>query len=743
MSARQKMFTYCRICEASCGFVAEVSNNKIVKYYPDKDHPVSKGYACVKGLKFLDIQYHPKRVKQPFKRIGDKYEKISWETAIEEIGGKLRQILDKNPPNSVAAYMGNPIAFSYSMALYGLTFMKLIGSQNLFTVGSQDCNNKFAHSEMFYGSPTTIVVPDFDNIDYLLALGTNPLASHFSFVVFPNPLKRLKQMEKRGCKIVWINPRKMEAAQKIGEHYFIYPNSDVFLLFGMINYVLENNLEDKEFINTYSKGINKLRQIAKEFGGDLDRVSELTGIEKEAIVKITNDFLKASKKGGASVYGRVGKDRGPFATMLAWAIDVLNFITGNIDKKGNFYSKGLLDLSTLYKMSTNPRGLVDIIGRINLIFRLMHVLCKEKGIPGALSTMAEFSKAALRQLKAKGERKGSRIGNFPPLLESYPAAIMADEIITPGKDSIKAMIVIAGDPLLSCPNAIRLKRAFGKLELLVSVDYFINDTGLMADYILPAKTFLEREDFSVATSAFNPAFFANYTKPVVKPEGDVKGEWEIFNLLQEKMGLPTLGDSPLALVRAILQKRERKRFDKLLESEKGIFLDQEKRTKYDALLPQNIKFRDKLVPLVPDDYEREFDKFRKWEFKRDGDYPLYLISGRQVETLNSWINCRKGEHFCYINSSDADELSIHNGDTIKVSTKIGSIEILAQLTDDLMRSVIWIPYGWGRTNMASNDAAVEKRGTNVNLITDDDWRKLETFAGMVMLDGIPVKIEKL
>ncbi len=697
----EKKYTYCRICEASCGFVAEVENNKIVKYYADRDHPVSMGYSCVKGREMINIQNDPKLLQYPLKKFSNGFGRISWEKVVDEIGSKLLELKNKYGPNSIGMYFGNPTAFSYSAVMYSAAFMKIIGSRNLFSAGSQDCNNKFAHSKRFYGSNLIIIVPDFDNIDYFLALGTNPAASHFSFVVFPRPMQRLMEMQKRGCKIVWINPRKIEPAKSVGEHHFIYPNTDIFFLFGIINYILENNLEDINFIQKYSNGIEQLRKVASEFGADLDKVARLTCIDKEMIIKIAHDFVEASKKGGASVYGRAGTDRGSFATLLAWAKDVLNFITGNVDQKGNFYSVGVV----------NPVGLAN-------------------------------KADAMRPEKSSGEkRKGSRIGHFPSVLGTYPAGIMADEILTPGDGQIKAMLVMAGDPLLSCPNAKRLESAFKELELLVSIDFYLNDTGIASNYILPATTFLEREDFMLTTSSFNPIPFAGTTNTMLVPGGERKPEWEIFNLILKRMGVPSLGGPPIELFKAMISRDDKKRFRELVKAERGIFLNEQKVVDRNTLLPIRIQTPDKLIDLVPEEYYEEFDKLRKWSGPDKSKFTL--ISGRQLETINSWVHLKGETNYCYINDKDALQLGIKNFDTVRVGSKIGSIEIQAQITADLLPGVVWIPHGWGRTVENVPDIARTKPGINVNLITDDHWESLETFAGMVLLDGIAVKVEKV
>jgi formate dehydrogenase len=692
----EKKHTFCRICESGCGFVAEVEDNRIVDYYPDKEHPFSKGYACIKGRHMLEIQYHPKRLKFPLKKVNGQFERISWEQAIDEIGARLLEIKDKYGPHSIGAYMGNVLAYSYSAVLYSGAFMSFIGTRNKYGPGSQDCSNKFAHSRNFYGSSFSIIYPDLDTIDYFLAMGTNPLSSHFTFLNCSNPSAKLKEMEQRGCKIDWVNPRKTESAKAVGEHHFIKPNSDIYLLLGMINYILENGREDKKFIQAHSKGIERLKEIAKEFGGDLDKIAGVTGIPKQEIIGMTEKLLDASAKGGASVYGRVGTDRGPFATLRAWAMDVLNLITGNIDEKGNLFSLGFYNIARL-------------------------------------SDLAESGGAEVPR---------SRIGNFPAVVSCLPAATMADEILTPGEDQIRAMLVLSGDPLINCPNARKMEKAFGNLDLLVSIDIFMNDTGTLADYVLPSSTFLERDEYSHFMAAYNSMAFMHHSMAVVESQDDVKDEWQIFNLLSERMGIPTLGDQPFEVLKMLFPGEDQSKFEKMRKSEKGIFLNEDQKASRNVLFPDNINLPDKLIPLVSEEYLPELGKLQKGGIPQDADFPLSLISGRKVETINSWIHVRGETNYCYMNPDDAKELGIEDGQTVQVSTRVGSLQIPAKITDDLMKGVIWIPHGWGRTVQDVPDMAVEKRGVNVNLITDDDWTKLEPFAGMVLLDGIPVRVEK-
>ncbi len=202
----EKRYTFCRICEAGCGFTAEIDSNRITAYYPDTEHPVSRGYGCVKGRHMLDIQYHPKRLGFPLKKVNGQFERISWGQAIDEIGTRLVELKEQYGPDSIGAYMGNVLAFSFAAVLYSGALMSFIGTRNSYGPGSQDCSNKFAHSRRFYGSAFTIIFPDVDNIDFFLAMGTNPQSSHFTFLNCPSPMEKLKEMEERGCRIVWVNP---------------------------------------------------------------------------------------------------------------------------------------------------------------------------------------------------------------------------------------------------------------------------------------------------------------------------------------------------------------------------------------------------------------------------------------------------------------------------------------------------------------------------------------------------------
>ncbi|MHA1300392.1 MAG: molybdopterin dinucleotide binding domain-containing protein, partial [Candidatus Helarchaeota archaeon] len=264
-----------------------------------------------------------------------------------------------------------------------------------------------------------------------------------------------------------------------------------------------------------------------------------------------------------------------------------------------------------------------------------------------------------------------------------------------------------------------------------------------ADYILPAVTFLEREDFSLTTASFNPIPFACYSDPVVEPDGGQKSEWEIFNLLGAKMGLPTLGGPPINIFKSVLSREDRKKFRQLIKSEKGIFLNEEKKVQYNVLLPDRLQTPDKLINLVPKEYYNEFNKLRNWNGPLDKNFPFLLISGREISTINSWLHTKKGTNYCYISTTDANTLGIEDLQTIQVRSKVNFIEIPARITDDLMKGVIWIPHGWGRTIETPPEIAKEKQGYNVNIITDDNWKNLETFAGMVLLDGINVQIKKL
>lgn len=714
---REKKITYCRICEGLCGLVAEVEDGRLVNLSPDPEHPVSRGYFCPKGRAMLQVQNDPERVRAPLKRTGSGWEKVSWDEAIAEVGDRLSAIRREHGSQAIGMYLGNPAAFSYSYGAFAQGFLQGIGTTNLFTAGSQDCNNKFAFSQIFYGSPLIHLFPDVDCTDYLLVLGSNPLVSHLSFATVPRIAERMKAIEKRGGKVVMINPRRTETSRVVGEQVFIRPDTDIFFLLALVHQIFKEKRADLSVLNIYTEGIESLQRAADPYPPE--KAAGITGIPAETIIRIAREFSSARL---AACYGRAGVCLGRFGTLTSWGIDILNLVTGNLDKRGGaVFHPGFVDLVRLFDLSGLGRS-----------------------------------------------QARSRIGNYPQLMGTFPAGIMAEEILTPGKGQIRAMIVTSGNPLVSCPNVRSLEEAFSRLELVVMVDFYKNETSRLAHYLLPATTFLEREDLPISTTSFQPIPYAQFTEAVVPPDGEQLPEWEIYARLSERMGLPLMGQKPLDFllkpfrragripgVAKYLGFHPRWLLPGLLLSGRMVSLRRLKKNPHGVLLEPNrsgqllekrFRKKGKKLNLVPPEFQAELEKLKQYaEVKTDSEYPLLMIGRRSLGSINSWLHhaphLQGRENDCLIHPDDAARVGVSEGERVRVVSRIGSVEIPAKITDDIMAGVISIPHGFSQVPVEEYKLPGKAPGACTNMLTDE--KDLETFAGMALLNGVHVRVEKI
>lgn len=380
MSTRE-LPTYCRICEPLCGLIATVEDGRLIQLRADKEHPLSRGNACPKGIAFTEIQNDPDRVLYPLRRTAaGEFERVSWETALDEIGERLRGLIAEHGMESLGWYFGNPSSFSYSHTLWMLGFQMAAGLKHVYSAGSQDVNNRFVASQLLYGSATSVPVPDLDRTDFLLMLGANPLVSHGSVMSVPRIREKLTAITKRGGRVVVVDPRNTETA-KLFEHVGVRADGDAWLLAALLQVIFDEGLEDADALRRQAAGVRELRNAVRRFTPEA--TAEVTGLEPDRVRALARDLARAES---AAVYGRTGTCLGRHATLVAFLIDALALVTGNLDRPGgSVFGKELVAVSKL-----NAR--VGFIGY--------------------------------------GKNR-SRIGGFPDVLGTFPAAIMAKEITTP------------------------------------------------------------------------------------------------------------------------------------------------------------------------------------------------------------------------------------------------------------------------------------------------------------------------
>lgn len=711
----EQKVTYCRICESLCGMVATVEDGRVTELRPDKQHPLSKGYACPKGIAMTEVQNDPDRVLHPLKRRPDGgFEQVSWDAALDDIGQRLRAIRKRDGNDAIGWYMGNPGAFSYSHTLWAKGFLDAVGSRHYYSAGSQDVNNRFAASALLYGSPLVVPIPDLKRTDFLFVIGANPLVSHGSVLSAPRIREQLNAIVDRGGRVIVVDPRRSETASAY-EHVAITPDADAWMLLSMLQVIFDEGLADEGFLGRHTTGADRLRALAADHTPEA--TAARTGIPAERLRELARDFVRAP---GAAAYGRTGSCLGRFGTLVAFLIDALNAVAGKLDRPGG-------------AVFGNP--------------------------PIALDEIAEQI-----GLATYGETR-SRFGDFPDVLGNLPASLLPREIETPGDQQIKALFVSAGNPVLSVPDGDSLERAFEKLDLFVSLDFYVNETNRHADYVLPSTTWLERDDVPLAFLTFFNTPFINQTDAVVEPAGEAREEWEIIDQISRRIGiapysLPALRRlarlgvrlSPQRLLDMLLRvgkggdrfglRRGGLNRERLRAAPHGIVLGDQLET---GVLVRKIRNKDGRLALAPADIADEVGRLVAAN-GADADFPLRLIGLRELRSHNSWMHnspllMRGGrEQAARVHPDDAAAAGLEDGATVRLSSKSGAIEVPVKVTDEMTPGSVALPHGWGHRR-GGWQLANEHGGSNVNLLASSDPEDLERLAGMAFLNGIPVRLE--
>ena len=695
--------------------VATVENGKLAQLRPDREHPLSKGYACPKGIAMADVQNDPDRVVYPLKRVGGpgEFEQVTWEEALSDIAARLRTVIDTHGRKSVGWYMGNPGAFSYSHTLWAKGFLDGLGSPHYYSAGSQDVNNRFAASALLYGSPLLVPIPDLNRTDFLFVVGANPLVSHGSVLSAPRVREGLNAVIDRGGRVVVVDPRRSETARQF-EHVPIRPDTDAWLLLSMLHVVFAEGLADRAAIERQTNGADTLEEYARGFAPE--RAEPVTGVPAETVRELARAFATAPS---AAAYGRTGSCLGRFGTLVAYLLDALNAVTGNLDRPGG-----------------------AVFGRP----------------PIALDEIAE--KAGL----ATYGKERSRIGDFPDVIGNLPATLIPEEITTPGDRQIRAFFVSAGNPVLSVPNGAALERAFEQLDLLVALDFYVSDTSRHADYVLPATTFLEREDVPVAFLGFFSTPFMQVTEAVVPPRGEARQEWRIIDDLSQRIGIAPYSlkalrmlarvgyrISPRRLIDAVLRtgpagdwfglKPSGLSLKKVARSPHGIVLGDHIRT---GVLAGRVRHRDRRVHVGDPTVLGEVDRLAAANGAA-AQFPLSLIGLRELRSHNSWMHnspllMRGGRtHALRMHPADAAAADIADGATARITSASGSVEAPVVVTDEMTPGTVALPHGWG--HRGGWKLANEAGGANVNQLAPYGAEHLERLAGMAHLNGIPVRVE--
>jgi anaerobic selenocysteine-containing dehydrogenase len=713
--------TFCRICEALCGLEVTTEDGRIRGIRPDDQHVATAGFSCVKGLKQYKLYDSPDRLMHPLRRTeAGEYERAGWDDALTGIGGKVAQLRRDHGPDSIAMYVGTAAGFGVLHPIFAQGFMTAIGSKSMYASATQDCANKFAVARHMYGFPFTQPFPDVDHTNCLIVVGANPAVSKWSFLQVSNPVQRLKAIERRGARLVFVDPRRTESAKAAGEHVFIRPNTDVFFYLAFLREVLERGAVDRTRIDRHMIGFEHLKAIAEPWTAE--RCAEVTKIPAAKLRELVDAYLSAD---GAALYSSTGVNMGSNGSLAFWLQEVINAITGNLDRRGGtLVGRGIMDF---------PRFSVD------------------RGV-------------LIRPDK-------SRIGGFDSVNDAFPGGVLADEILTPGDRKIRALFVTGGNPLITMANAGRLREAFGELELLVCLDIFQGETASVADWVLPCTSPLQRPDLPFLFPlmlGLQSRPYLQATREVVAPQGEQRDEATIYLDLCRASGVDLFG-SKIAqrllewgkrrgsrkhperqpaipqetILSLLLRATKHGSFAKLLDEPHGRARPVHQP---DDFLGQRVVTPDGKLDLAPESLLAATAKLdADFERERRDAHRLKLISKRAITTHNSWTHnldefVPTDTNHLHVHPDDAARLGLREGEYADVRTDTGMVRVPVKLLVDLMPGTVALPHGWGHQHARGLSVAARTRGVNVNLLAADGPEGIERVSGMAHLTGFVVDV---
>ncbi|WP_437579631.1 molybdopterin oxidoreductase family protein [Sorangium sp. So ce887] len=728
----------CNLCEAMCGVAIEVDGGRIASIRGDQRDPFSRGYICPKALALQDLHEDKDRLRVPVRRTASGFQRISWDEALDEVAGRLREIQGRHGRDAAAVYLGNPTTHNYASLLYLIPFLETLRTRSRFSSTSVDQLPHHLVATLLFGHQLLVPVPDVDRTSFLLIVGANPVVSNGSLMSAPGMPRRLKAIRARGGTVVVIDPRRTETAEIADRHHFIRPGTDVFLMLGLLSTLFAERLVAPGRLGDFMNGIDDIERLVSDFTPE--RVAPKVGIPAAQIRELARAFAAARP---AVCYGRIGACLQEFGALTTWLIAVLNLVTGNLDRPGG-------------AMFTRPA--VDVVA-----------------IQDLLGQRGDF------------DRSRSRVRKLPAFAGEYPVAALAEEILTEGPGQIRALLTMAGNPVLSTPNGRALDRALAGLDFMACIDFYINETTRHAHVILPPTGPLERDHYDLAFHAFAIRNTAKYAPALFAPADDARHDWQILVELGVRLAAPgraagLAGRAARLLKRALPPTR-------LLDAalrfgpygagvsplSGGLSLRRLEREVHGVdlgplvpCLPERLFTRSGRIELAPEVLVADLDRARAALDREGGGalgravngageasapgqrgeagYDLQLIGRRQLRSNNSWLHNShrlvKGRNRCTLlmHPEDAARRGIAAAQRVRVCSRVGSIDLEVELTDEVMPGVVSVPHGWGHGRDGVRlETARQHAGESVNDLTDD--LAIDALSGTAALNGVPVRVE--
>ncbi|OSC25426.1 molybdopterin dinucleotide-binding protein [Mycobacterium vulneris] len=719
----------CPLCEAMCGLEIHVEGGSVTGIRGNRDDVWSRGHLCPKGTSLAALHDDPDRIRQPMIKVDGHWREVSWDVAFRRCTELLSPVIDKYGIGAVTAYTGNPLAHSFSLARYAGVLMGMSGMPVTYSPGTVDQWPKNLSSHLMYGLWWNFPVPDIERTDLLVIMGANPAASQGSLLAAPHVMSLIDGIRKRG-KVIVIDPVRTLTAARADEWLPIVPGTDAALLLAVAHTLFDEGLIKP---GPYVDGVDTMRRAVADWPPE--RVSAVTGIDEDRIGRLARELAGTEK---SVVYGRIGLCNQEFGSLASWLVDAVNILTGHFDTPGG----AMFPKPAAWSFTTQP-------------------------LPGLEDGAAEFG------------RWHTRVRGAKEVLGQAPVSCMAEEIATPGDGQLKALITVAGNPVLSTPAGDKLDEVLPMLEAMISVDLWLNETTRHADVILPGLSPLEQPHHDDLILLFAIHSIANYSAPVFDP-GDRPHEWEILIRLTglctgtpaEDVDVAAIDDGffdYLAFTQGLDGAEIRKLYghggpERMLDLtlRTGPFGDQYGKNPGGLTLdmlkahPNGIDFGP-MVPQLPDILGTADKKVRlapqyllddlprlAARMQRPAE-PLVLVSRRHLRSNNTWLHnvpaLMKGKDRCtlLIHPDDATRCGVTDNDIVTVKSEAGEIKVPVEVTESIKPGVVSMPHGWGHGKPGTRmSVANSSPGANTNVLSPPTF--VDEPSGNGVLNGIPVTI---
>ncbi len=715
----------CNLCEAICGLEIRLEAGRIVSIRGDEADPLSRGHVCPKAVALQDLESDPDRLRRPLRRGTDgAWQEVEWDAALDEIAARTRRIQAEHGRDAVGVYLGNPNVHNLGSILYVRPFLKALGSRSRFSASSVDQNPHHLAAMLMFGHQFLLPVADVDRTRYLLVLGANPLASNGSMMTAPGMRDRLKALRAGGGRLVVVDPRRTETARLADRHLFIEPGTDALFLLSLLHVLFAEGLARPGRLEAFTDGLPALREIAADYPPE--RTAGATGIADDDVRTVARELAAAE---AGACYGRLGLSVQEFGGLCQWLVNAVNVVTGNLDRAGG----------------------------------------------------AMFANAAVDMLAVTGRghwgRWKSRVRGLAEFASELPTATLAEEIEVAGPGQVRALFTVAGNPVLSTPNGARLERVLPRLELMVAIDPYLNETSRHAHFILPTTPPLQREHYDVVFHALAVRNTARWSAPLFPAEPGARHDWQVLAALARRLDRgPLPGRLRRRLVAALGPRRQ---LDLALRSgphgagfrpwflstqrAKGLTLRRLEKEPHgvdlgphESCLPGRLRTRNQRIDLAPAPFVADLARLRGRLHEAEaaaagkaangnGHGELRLIGRRQVQSNNSWMHnvprLMRGKDRCTLlmHPDDAASRGLGSGTLVEIVSRTGSVRAPLEVSDEMKRGVVSLPHGWGHHRPGTRlSTAAATPGASLNDVTDE--LRVDVLSGNAALSGVPVMV---